>query len=116
MRLRKRIRLKERQTEQARLALAQNTDEFKRALHAHLASRTALALGFAGGWLLGWGRPRHGRRRQHGREVRQRATEATQRATRGMPAHWLRSYLIWPFVLATLRDYVVAHRPSRREV
>lgn len=110
MKLTRQIRLKERQIEQARLALKDSTAEFKRVLRERLSSRTALALGFAGGLVVGWSRG--GRRR---RPVKARVRDAAQQVKRGLPPHWLGGYLVWPFVLATARDFVVARRPSRRE-
>ena len=103
MKLMQRIRLKESEAQQARLALEESIRELKRALHYKLSSRTAMIVGFAGGWLLGW-RPRRRSRSQHGRAI-----------TSHLPRHWLRSYFVWPFLLRTARDYLLVHRPSRRE-
>lgn len=110
MKLAQRIRLKERQAEQARLALQDNTAEFRRVLHAKLASRTAMALGFGGGWLLGLSIQRRYRKPKPAV-----APAATASQRQGLPRHWLRSYFVWPFLLATARDYLVSHRPSRKE-
>ncbi|MFL6649421.1 MAG: hypothetical protein ACJ8KO_15800 [Sulfurifustaceae bacterium] len=110
MKLRARIDQKERQAEQARLALHETTVELRRAVRARLASRTAMALGFAGGWLLGWGTRRRVRRKRQPARV-----TASDKTRRGMPQNWFRSYFVWPFLLATARDFVVARRPSRRE-
>lgn len=96
--------------EQARQAFQQNVGNFKHTLHARLSSRTALALGFAGGLLLG-------RRYRTTRSAKtgKRGQAAAQRVKQSLPPHWLGGYLIWPFVLATARDFVVTHRPGRRE-
>ncbi len=110
MKLSQRIRLKELQAEQARLALRESVEEFRRVLHERLASRTALAVGFGGGLLLGWSR-RRARKAQPGRA----AEPVSARARRGMPQNWLRSYFVWPFLLATARDFVLSRRPGRRE-
>ncbi len=110
MKLTRQIRLKERQIEQARLALNESRAEFRRVVHERLSSRTALALGFAGGLLAGWSR---GGKRRRPAEARMR--DAIRHARHSLPPHWLGGYLIWPFVLATVRDFVVARRPSRRE-
>lgn len=110
MRLKRQIRLKERQVEQARMALSETRAEFKQVLHERLSSRTALAFGFAGGLLFGWSR---GGKRERPAKVKVR--EATRRAKHGLPRHWLGGYLVWPLVLATARDFVVARRPSRHE-
>lgn len=110
MRLSQRILLKERQAEQARLALRENVEEFRRVLHERLASRAALAVGFGGGLLLGWSR-----RRRHMKPGRATAAAVTNGTRRGMPQHWLRSYFVWPFLLATARDFVLSRRPGRRE-
>ena len=107
MKLTRRIRLKEHQAEQARLALDENMVELRRVFNAKLASRTAMALGFGGGWLLGW-KVRHRKPK-----ASPKAVTASQR--QGLPRHWMRSYFVWPFLLATARDYVVSRRPSRRE-
>lgn len=108
MKLLQRIHLKERQAEQARLALLQTVDEFRRVLHGRLASRTALAIGFGGGLLLGWARRRNAK---PGRA----AANVAAGARPGMPKNWLRSYFVWPFLLATARDFVLSRRPGRRE-
>lgn len=111
--LARRIRLKEREIEQARLALRQSTDEFRRVLRERLASRTALAVGFAGGLLLGWQQ----RRRRRAKRSRSAAAKGDgtrlKRAAGGLPPHWLRSYVVWPFLLATARDALVSRRPTR---
>lgn len=106
MKLAQRIRLKERQAEQARRALNESIAEFRRVLHERLASRTAMALGFGGGLLLGWSRRR-------GRRAKAQTARAGTR--RGLPKTWVRSYFVWPFLLATARDFMLSHRPSRRE-
>ena len=106
MNLVRRIHLKERQAEQAQLALEESIAEFRRVLKARLASRAAMTLGFAAGWLIGFV-PR--RRRVPAKP------QPIARAKRGMPKNWLRSYFVWPFLLATARDFLVARRPSRRE-
>jgi len=81
-------------------------------LHARLSSRTAMALGFAGGLMLG--------RRQRARSARSgapaaktRVRAAARRVKQSLPPHWLGNYLLWPLVLASARDFVVTHRPSR---
>lgn len=112
MKLTQRIHLKELQAEQARLALRENLEELRRVLHQRLASRTALAVGFGGGLLLGWSR----RRRRKAKAGRAGAAVAVSAQTRrGMPQNWLRSYFVWPFLLATARDFVLSRRPGRRE-
>jgi hypothetical protein len=121
--LRGRIRRKERELELAQRALRQNSEEFRRVLQAKLSSRTALVAGFAGGLLFGWsqGRRRRARRvRPAGaRAGAARAGEesglrrARRRVTEGMPPHWLRSYIVWPFLLASARDVLVERRPTR---
>lgn len=110
MKLSQRIHLKELQAEQARLALRESVEELRRVLHERLASRTALAVGFGGGLLLGWSRRR-------GRKAKPRRAGAAVSARRrgGMPQNWLRSYFVWPFLLATARDFVLSRRPGRRE-
>lgn len=116
MKLMRDIRLKERQIAQARVALAQSTDEFRRVLQERLASRTALALGFAGGLLAGWSRGRRRRAARRATPAREHARSVGRQAKESLPPHWLSSYLIWPFVLATARDFIVTRRPtSRRE-
>lgn len=110
MKLKAQIDLKERQADVARLALQETTVELRRVVRARLASRTAMALGFAGGWLLGWGA-----RRRPARKRRAARAAGGNNARRGMPSNWIRSYFIWPFLLATARDFMVARRPSRRE-
>ncbi|HEX7045649.1 MAG TPA: hypothetical protein VF203_13665 [Burkholderiales bacterium] len=116
MKLMRDIRLKERQIAQARIALAQSADELQRVLQERLASRTALALGFAGGLLAGWSRGRRRRAARRMTPARERVRGVTKQAKESLPPHWLGSYLVWPFVLATARDLMVARRPtSRRE-
>lgn len=110
MKLTRQIRLKERQVEQARLALEESSAELRRVLHERLSSRTALALGFAGGLLFGWSQ---GGKRSRPAKVKVR--DAAREVKSSLPPHWLAGYLVWPFVLATARDFVVARRPSRRE-
>ena len=114
MRLSERIRLKERQAEVARLALEQTMTELRHTSRAKLASRTALAVGFGGGLALGlW---KGGRRKRVGKS--RRSSDKQQRIDRrmrqSMPKHWLGHYLVWPFLLATARDFVVSQRPSRQ--
>jgi len=116
MKLMRDIRLKERQIARARIALAQSADEFQRVLQERLASRTALALGFAGGLLAGWSRGRRRRAARRTTPARERARGVAKQTKESLPPHWLSSYLVWPFVLATARDLIVARRPtSRRE-
>lgn len=118
MNLRGRIRLKEREIDLAQRALAQSAAEFRRVLHAKLSSRTALVAGFAGGLLLGWQRRRRNRRRPpagYAQDRRSSMRETGRRATEGMPPHWLRSYIVWPFLLATARDALVSRRPTREQ-
>lgn len=116
MNLRGRIRRKEREIELARRALRQSSEEFRRVLHAKLSSRTALVAGFAGGVFLGWQQRRRQRRTRPPPRAHQeggRVRRLGRRATEGMPPHWLRSYIVWPFLLATARDAVVGSRPRR---
>lgn len=118
MNLRGRIRRKEREIELAQRALRSSSEEFRRVLHAKLSSRTALVAGFAGGMLLGWRQGRRRRARPEGLPLERAGGEtpvrrARRRATEGMPPHWLRSYIVWPFLLATARDALVEHRPTR---
>ena len=89
--------------------MADSAEEFKRVMHERLSSRTALALGFAGGLLLGWSQ----RRKSH-KPIRSRVRDATTQAKQSLPPHWLGSYLVWPFVLATARDFVVSRRTGAK--
>jgi hypothetical protein len=99
-----RIHLKESETERAHAALTEGVYELKHALHDKLSSRTAMVIGFAGGWLLGWRGPR-----------RVVAGSASRQRTRHLPPHWLRQYFVWPFLLNAAREYLLVRRPSRRE-
>lgn len=104
-----RIRLKEREAIQAREALGESVELFQQVLHERLASRSAMAAGFAAGLWLGW--RRRSRRRQP--EALHSKTKASGTST--LPRNWLGSYFVWPFLLATARDLVLSRRPSRRE-
>ena len=120
MNLRGRIRLKEREIELAQRALIQSREDFGRVLHAKLSSRSALVAGFAGGVLLGRRqrrrqRARHAPRRRERQGAESGMRRARRRATEGMPPHWLRSYIVWPFLLASARDALVDRRPTRGE-
>lgn len=117
MKLKQRIQLKEQQAELARVALSENIDEFRYVLKAKLASRTALAIGFGGGLLIGWRRSRRTRlqkqlKQAQSMEKQRKPATASQR--QGLPNHWVRSYFIWPFLLASARDFVVSRRPTGR--
>lgn len=100
MKLQQQIRLKERQAEQAQAALDESTQEFRRVVYARLSSKTALALSFSGGWVLGWWRMKH-RRRSNAKRVSERL---------GMPRHWLGHHIVWPFLLGTVHDYLLSRR------
>jgi len=104
MNLTQRIKLKERQAELARDAFLQTYAELRHVLYRKLSSRTALVVGFGGGLLLGL---------LKGKRRRPAAAPATSPVRGSMPKHWLGSYFIWPFLLATARDLMIARRPSR---
>ena len=106
MKLEQRIKIKERQVQLARTALVQSYSELKNVLYRKLSSRTALIVGFTGGLALGWLK---GKPRKH----KPAAASLTQQARASMPRNWLGSYIIWPFVLASARDLLIARRPSR---
>lgn len=105
MKLAARIKLKEKQIELARASLTESVRDARTVLHQRLSSRTALAIGFGGGVALGW----------LGRRRRRPALPLPQRARESMPRHWLGHYIVWPFLLATARDWVVSRRPSLKE-
>jgi hypothetical protein len=114
MKLEQQIRLKERQVELAQLALSESIVELRRVLRSRLASRSAMAVGFAGGLFLGLRRRSRRNKTQRASQSKADALQANKR--HGLPKHWLGSYFVWPFLLATARDLVLSHRPSRREV
>lgn len=72
-----------------------------------LSSRSALVASFASGLALGWARSAPKPRTVP-------APAGGKRVFQSAPKHWLRSYIIWPFLLATVRDAVVSRRPTRR--
>lgn len=103
MKLLQSITIKERQAQLARDAFFQSYRELKHVLYRKLSSRTALVIGFSTGLALG---VLKGKRR--------RPTAAPSQRVRGsMPKHWLGSYIVWPFLLATARDLIISRRPSR---
>lgn len=106
MNLQQRIKVKERQARLARAAFVQSYAELKHVLYRKLSSRTALTVGFTGGLALGWLK---GKPRKH----KPAAASLTQQARASMPRNWLGSYIIWPFVLASARDLLIARRPGR---
>lgn len=111
MRLTKRIQLEELQAEQARREAQETMREFRQLLRQRLASRTALALGFAGGMALGWWRTKHKAAPSKAAPVKRARGAARQ----SLPPHWLGKYVVWPFLLATARDFVVSRRPSSEQ-
>ena len=102
MKLDEQLSIKQRQIDLARATLSESYADFRRVLHRRLSSRTALALGFGSGVALGWLKRRR-------REPR---VELPARAREAMPKHWFGHYIVWPFLLATARDWVVQHRPN----
>lgn len=108
MKLQGRIKLKEREIELARETIAESYGDMRRVLHRRLSSRTALVLSFGSGVALGLLR----RRRRQAAEPRPRKLELPKQAREAMPKHWLGHYIVWPFLLATARDWVVSRRPS----
>lgn len=107
MKLQGRIKLKEREIELARETVVESYADMRRVLHRRLSSRTALALSFGSGVALGLLR-----RRRRQAEPRPRRLELPKQAREAMPKHWLGHYIVWPFLLATARDWVVSRRPS----
>ena len=105
MKLAARIKVKEKQIELARSSLTESMRDVRTVLHQRLSSRTALAIGFGSGVAIGW----LGRRRQRP------TLPLPGRARESMPRHWLGHYIVWPFLLATARDWVVSRRPSLKE-
>lgn len=104
MKLQRRIKLKEREMELARATIAESYNDVRRVLHRRLASRTALVVGFGTGMALGLLKRR--RRTMPRLELPKQARES-------MPKHWLGHYIVWPFLLATARDWVVSRRPTQ---
>lgn len=102
MKLDEQLSIKQRQIDLARATLNESYADFRQVLHRRLSSRTALALGFGSGVALGWLKRRR-------REPR---VELPARAREAMPKHWFGHYIVWPFLLATARDWVVQHRPN----
>jgi hypothetical protein len=107
MKLKGRIELKEREIELARETIAESYGDMRRVMHRRLSSRTALVLSFGSGVALGLLR-----RRRQASPPEQRRVELPKRAREAMPKHWLGHYIVWPFLLATARDWVVSRRPS----
>lgn len=104
MKLTQHIKLKEREIELARETVARSYAEARHVLRQRLSSRKALVLSFGSGVVLGLlkrRRPRHEPRVQLPKQARE-----------AMPKHWFGHYIVWPFLLATARDWVVAHRPT----
>lgn len=102
MKLEQQLAVKQRQIDLARDTLNESVADFRRVLHRRLSSRTALAVGFGSGVALGWLK-----RRRRGPRV-----QLPARAREAMPRHWFGHYIVWPFLLATARDWVVQHRPG----
>lgn len=103
MKLQGRIKLKEREIELARATIAESYGDMRQVLHRRLASRTALVVSFGTGVALGL------------LKRRQRKTprlELPKQARESMPKHWLGHYIVWPFLLATARDWVISRRPT----
>lgn len=103
MKLQGRIKLKEREIELARATIAESYGDMRQVLHRRLASRTALVVSFGTGVALGLLK-----RRQR----KAPRLELPQQARESMPKHWLGHYIVWPFLLATARDWVVSRRPT----
>lgn len=108
MKWQQRIKVKEREIELARATMAESYRDIRHVLHRRLASRAALVVSFGSGVLLGLlkrkrrpAMPRHAR------------LELPKQAREAMPKHWLGHYIVWPFLLATARDWVVARRPTQ---
>lgn len=97
----RRVRMKEHEIELARATVIESLSDMRAAMRRRLTSRTAMALSFGGGVALGLLR----RRRRPRLELPKQAREA-------MPKHWFGHYIVWPFLLATARDWVVARRPT----
>lgn len=116
MRLTKQIRLKERQAEVARQALEQSATELRRTWRRKLASRGALVLGFSSGLAIGfWRGGRRVRAGAHSREPEHsRLRGGAERVRTSLPPHCLGHYLVWPFLLASARDFMVSRRPGRQ--
>ena len=108
MKLKGRIKLKEREIELARETIAESYGDIRRVMHRRLSSRTALVLSFGSGVALGLLR----RRRRQASEPEHHGVELPKRARESMPKHWLGHYIVWPFLLATARDWVVSRRPG----
>ncbi|MBI3897082.1 MAG: hypothetical protein HY308_02165 [Gammaproteobacteria bacterium] len=108
MKLKHQLRTKERQLELAQAALQQSTAEFKHVLHGKLASKTALVMGFSGGWLMGFWRSR--------RQARRPKAADGMRERLGLTPHWLAHHVVWPAVLATVYDYLLSRRPNKQQM
>ena len=104
MKLERHIKLKEREIELARATIAESYGDIRHVLHRRLSSRTALVAGFGTGVALGLLK----RRRREASRL-----ELQKQARESMPKHWLGHYIVWPFLLATARDWVVSRRPNR---
>lgn len=104
MTLQQRIRYKAREIELARATIAESYGDIRQLIHRRLASRTALAIGFGSGLALGLLKRRRGARPR---------LQLPRQAREAMPKHWLGHYIVWPFLLATARDWVVSRRPTQ---
>lgn len=103
MKLAGQIKLKEREIELARATIAESYHDIRHVLHRRLSSRTALAVSFGTGVALGL------LKRRRPKIAR---LELPKQARESMPKHWLGHYIVWPFLLATARDWVVSRRPT----
>ncbi len=108
MKLQGRIKLKEREIALARETIAESYGDVRRVLHRRLSSRAALVISFGSGVAIGLLR----RRRHQPVDTRPNKLELPKHARESMPKHWLGHYIVWPFLLATARDWVVSRRPS----
>ena len=103
MKLESRIKLKQREIELARATIAESYGDIRHVLHRRLSSRSALAVSFGTGVALGL------LKRRRPKTAR---LELPKQARESMPKHWLGHYIVWPFLLATARDWVVSRRPT----
>lgn len=109
MTLQQRIKVKEREIELARATMAESYRDIRHVLHRRMASRTALMASFGSGVLLGLLKRR---RRPQPTGPKQARLQLPKQAREAMPKHWLGHYIVWPFLLATARDWVMARRPT----